>query len=164
MLAPMLYAVVMGVRQRNTRWARAPGTALGSASKAHPAGTGLFRGHSPAHRDRDRTDDPIRLLGRRAALDVAQILVCSEPPPPHLQLPDGASCFRRTGRRETLPMMSSTGTTQFQPDRPRHPIPPRGGIRDARPPRAGQQPDRGTAMSTTATVLSTSAWAFAATL
>lgn len=123
MLAPMFYAVVMGVREKNLQMERERlvqlyGFDLERIRQDEP----LLMEHIHRLIPMIGIVPTIRYVSSAAGLpiDVAQILVCSEPAAPLTSSPypmaHPGSAAPQVGTRPSYPMSSRPGTTQFQPD------------------------------------------------
>ena len=123
MLAPMFYAVVMGVREKNIQMERERlvqlyGFDLERIRQDEP----LLMEHIHRLIPTIGIVPTIRYVSSAAGLpiDVAQILVCSEPAAPLTSSPypmaHPGSAAPQVGTRHSYPMSSRPGTTQFQPD------------------------------------------------
>ena len=122
MLTPMFYAVVMGVREKNLQMERERLVQLYGFDLEH------IRQDEPLLMEHIHRLIPtigivptIRYVSSAAGLpiDVAQILVCSEPAAPLTSSPypmaHPGSAAPQVGTTPSYPMSSRSSTTQFQP-------------------------------------------------
>ena len=123
MLAPMFYAVVMGVREKNLQMERERLVQLyGFDFERIRQDEPLLMEHIHRLIPMIGIVPTIRYVSSAAGLpiDVAQILVCSEPAAPLTSSPypmaHPGSAAPQVGTRPSYPMSSRPGTTQFQPD------------------------------------------------
>lgn len=152
MLAPMFYAVVMGVREKNLQMERERLVQLyGFDFERIRQDEPLLMEHIHRLIPMIGIVPTIRYVSSAAGLpiDVAQILVCSEPAAPLTSSPypmaHPGSAAPQVGTRPSYPMSSRPGTTQFQPDEASASD---SAMREASATRTttprGQQPNRGT--------------------
>lgn len=152
MLAPMFYAVVMGVREKNLQMERERlvqlyGFDLERIRQDEP----LLMEHIHRLIPTIGIVPTIRYVSSAAGLpiDVAQILVCSEPAAPLTSSPypmaHPGSAAPQVGTTPSYPMSSRSSTTQFQPAEASAPD---SATRQASATRTttprGRQPNRGT--------------------
>jgi len=123
MLAPMFYAVVMGVREKNLQMERERLVQLyGFDFERIRQDEPLLMEHIHRLIPMIGIVPTVRYVSSAAGLpiDVAQILVCSEPAAPLTSSPypmaHPGSAAPQVGTRPSYPMSSRPGTTQFQPD------------------------------------------------